>query len=78
MVMETQQISSSDIWSAEAKNDGLSILFLLLGAPHIYGALRSRRMRANLSPRFTVNRYFKVMLLAAAIAGVIEMVISVT
>ena len=73
--METQQIRSGDIWSVEAKKDGLAILFLLLGAPHIYGALRSRRIRTP-SPRSTVSRYVKIMLLAAAIAGAIEMLIS--
>ncbi|MDJ0706854.1 MAG: hypothetical protein QNJ46_26575 [Leptolyngbyaceae cyanobacterium MO_188.B28] len=74
--METQQIRSGDIWSVEAKNDGLAILFLFLGAPHIYGALRSRRMRSNSAPRFTINRYFKIMLLAASIAGATEILIS--
>ena len=74
--MQTQQVGSGDIWSVEAKNDGLAILFLLLGAPHIYGALRSRRIRTNSAPRSTINRYFKVMALAAAIAGVTEMLIS--
>ena len=70
--METQQFSSGQIGSVEAKNDGLAILFLLLGAPHIYGALRSRRKRANLAPKFTVRRYFRIMAMAAAIASVTE------
>lgn len=75
MTMETQQFSSGHIWSVEAKGDGLAVLFLLLGAPHIYGALRSRRKRANSAPKFTFNRYFRIMLMAAAIAGMTEVLV---
>ena len=70
--MDTQQFSSGQIGAVEVKNDGLAILFLLMGAPHIYGALRSRRRRANLAPKFTVRRCLKIMFAAAALAGVTE------
>ncbi|HIK43786.1 MAG TPA: hypothetical protein IGR64_02750 [Leptolyngbyaceae cyanobacterium M65_K2018_010] len=48
----------------------LGLLFFLLGAPHLYGALKRRAQRRK---PFTPARYWMVALLAGAIAGAFEL-----
>ncbi|WOD40484.1 hypothetical protein [Nodosilinea sp. E11] len=54
------------------KVDILQLFFFLLGAPHIYGALRSAADRRR-QQRLPVLQYVSVGLLALAIASAAEM-----
>ncbi|NMF84073.1 hypothetical protein [Nodosilinea sp. P-1105] len=62
--------SSSYLGRSPASTSILGILFFLLGAPHIYGALKRRAQRRK---PFTPPRYVMVAALASAIAGVVEL-----
>lgn len=55
------------------KVDILQLLFFLLGAPHISGALRSAERRRQ--PKTPVMQYLSVALLAMAIASAAEMLL---
>ncbi|TVP67076.1 MAG: hypothetical protein EA342_09670 [Leptolyngbya sp. LCM1.Bin17] len=62
--------SSSYLGQSPARVSVLGILFFLLGAPHIYGALKRRARRRK---PFVPTRYVMVAALASAIAGVVEL-----
>lgn len=62
--------SRSDLGQSPASVSILGIFFFLLGAPHIYGALKRRAQRRK---PFTTNRYMVVAALAGAIAGAVEL-----
>jgi hypothetical protein len=53
--------------------DILQLFFLLLGAPHIYGALRTANRRRQ--ERTPVLQYVAVAMLAMAIASAAEMIL---
>lgn len=67
--MAAHSLSNHIESASPTKLDILGLAFFLLGAPHIYGALRHRRRR---QPKPTMPRYLSVVLLAMTIAGVIE------
>jgi hypothetical protein len=48
----------------------LGIFFFLVGAPHIYGALKRREQRRQ---PLTSNRYVMAAALVSAIAGAVEL-----
>ena len=67
--MTTQPMASPSESASPLKVDVLQLMFFLLGAPHIYGALK-----ANSKPEraFTFPAYSYLLPLAAVIAGGVE------
>jgi hypothetical protein len=63
--------SMSKPWesAAPAKMDLLGLAFFVLGAPHLYGALKQRQRRQSKS---STPKYLSLILLAMAIAGLLE------
>jgi hypothetical protein len=57
--------------SAPAKVDILQLLFFLLGAPHIYGALKHAERRRQQRP--PVLQYLSIAMLAMAVASAAEL-----
>ncbi|MDJ0733026.1 MAG: hypothetical protein QNJ47_02905 [Nostocaceae cyanobacterium] len=70
--MTTQQLNSSAFPSHKSVNDVLAILFFMIGALHIYQAVRKRKIQAAIATKVLTGRYFQFGLLAIAIAGMIE------
>jgi hypothetical protein len=70
--MAAHSLSNPIESASPAKLDILGLAFFLLGAPHIYGALRQRQRRQS---KPTMPRYLSLVLLAMTIAGVVELCI---
>lgn len=74
--MTLQQFHFKSQAKAE-KSSSLAILFFLLGAPHIYSALRKRsRGGSSLFALSIVLKKVGIGMLAIALAGVIELLVN--
>jgi hypothetical protein len=68
--MDTQSLHPPSIQPRPSERTSWDTLFFLLGVPHIYGALRSQRLhRSSMVSR---RRYLRAVLVAAAIATILE------
>lgn len=67
--MATTQINLSAGQSPRSEVSILGILFFLMGCPHLYGALKRRAAQPR---QFNATPYAAAVLLAGAIAGVVE------
>lgn len=70
--MNTRPMASPAASSAPLKVDVLRLLFLLFGAPHIFG---ERKSDSNQNRRTALPGYAYLVPLAAAIAGGLELLL---
>ncbi len=76
--MNNQQVGLSSTPGAKRGNSTLALLFLAMGALHLYGMMRSRPSRTLLGQKATlvsspgISRHVKVSLVAAAMALLVE------
>ncbi len=68
--MTTQPIDSRFTPVSPARLNILGLAFFIMGAPHIYGALKQRRDRQDQLP---LSRYLGLIGLALALAGLFEL-----
>ncbi len=68
--MTTTQMTTTAGQNSSSSTSILGILFFLLGAPHLYGALKRRAERPR---RFSPASYAAAVLLTGAIATAVEL-----
>jgi hypothetical protein len=68
--MTTQHMASQSASTSPLKVDAIQLIFFLLGAPHIYGALRSNAIQRK---EGSIPTYSYLLPLAAVIAGGVEL-----
>ncbi len=70
--MTTQQYNLE--WNSRtgSYSNGLATLFFLIGAPHIYGAMRTRAQRRFSSGSRLVSGYFARISFLAVLAGLMK------
>ncbi|MFM7530627.1 MAG: hypothetical protein ACKO63_19450 [Nodosilinea sp.] len=71
--MTTQPLNSQFDAVTPAKMNALGLAFFMMGAPHIYGAMKQRRDRQSQSSAFP---YWNLVCLAIALAAVLELAVS--
>lgn len=71
--MTTQPLNSQFDAVTPAKMNVLGLAFFMMGAPHIYGAMKQRRDRQSQAATFS---YWNLVCLAVALAAILELAIS--
>ena len=71
--MTTQPLSPPLDSVTPAKMNVLGLAFFMMGAPHIYGAMKQRRDRQAQTVAFP---YWNLVCLAVALAAVLELAVS--
>lgn len=71
--MTTQPLDSPLEPVTPAKMNVLGLAFFMIGAPHIYGAMKQRRDRQAQTAAFP---YWNLVCLAVALAAILELAVS--
>jgi hypothetical protein len=70
--MTTQPLHNPQKPVTPSTTSFLGILFFIMGAPHVYGALKRQ---SSLSKHVTPVSYFLAVLVASAVAGIVELTV---
>lgn len=70
--MDNQQSNSESIKSTGILNEGFATLFFMMGALHVYGAMRSRQTEVILLTKSAISRCFQLAVLTVTLLGMIE------
>lgn len=55
------------------RDDGLAIFFLLMGVPHIYGALRAKRKKGAIADlKLRTQQFIRTCLFTLGVVGIVE------
>ena len=70
--METKQLSSAPVPTSQSRVSIIGLIFFIMGAPNLYAFVQRRADNATYSGG-QLPRYALVVLVAMAIAGIVEL-----